>query len=269
MMRLIISMVVYRTPIEAIKPLLDEALHGLGAIPYEVHILDNADDGKLQSWCKQNLYGYHCLGRNVGFGKGHNEIFKRTTQKNATYLFLNPDIEISGSAIKKALAFLKKNPRVGLLSPKLLNRDGSIQLACRFIPKPYTLIKRFLFKSTSDAFPLSAYKNNFLAPFIHGACFFMRGEVFKSVGGFDERYFMYMEDLDLCRKIQSKKLSVTLFNEVTAIHHHHKGSAKNFKLFLYHVRSFIRYFNKWGWFIDKKRKSMNEAFERSLNLKDL
>ena len=269
MTRLIISMVVYKTPTEALESILDEALHGLGAIPYEVHILDNADDVKLQSWCKKKHYGYHSLGLNVGFGKGHNEIFKKTTQKNTTYLFLNPDIEISGSAIKEALAFMEKNIRVGLLSPKLLNTDGSIQLACRFIPSPLTLIKRFLFKSTSDAFPLSVYKNNFLAPFIHGACFFMRGEVFKSVGGFDERYFMYMEDLDLCRKIQSKKFSVVLFNKVPAIHHHHKGSAKDFKLFLYHVRSFIRYFNKWGWFIDKKRKSMNEAFERSLNLKDL
>ena len=268
-MKLIISVVVYKTPTIELEQVFKFIPDSLEEIGYEVHILDNANDGKLKSWCKKKHYGYHSLGLNVGFGKGHNEIFRGTYQKNTTYLFLNPDIEIKGSAIKKALTFLKTHPRVGLLSPKLLNKDGSIQLACRFIPSPLTLIKRFLFKSTSDAFPLSVYKNNFLAPFIHGACFFVRGDVFKSVGGFDERYFIYMEDLDLCRKIQSKKLSVTLFNEVTAIHHHHKGSAKHFKLFLYHVRSFIRYFNKWGWFIDKERKSTNETFARSLNLKDL
>ena len=112
MMRLIISMVVYRTPIEAIKPLLDEALHGLGAIPYEVHILDNADDGKLQSRCKQNLYGYHCLGRNVGFGKGHNEIFKKTTQKNTTYLFLNP---FNFWLTVKSPSQMKREPCVALM----------------------------------------------------------------------------------------------------------------------------------------------------------
>jgi GT2 family glycosyltransferase len=231
-MKLIISVVVYKTPTIELEQAFKFIPDGLEEVGYEVHILDNANDGKLKSWCKKNHYGYHYLGRNVGFGKGHNEIFKRAYQKNTTYLFLNPDIEIKGSAIKKALAFLKKNPRVGLLSPKLLNTDGSIQLACRFIPSPFTIIKRFVFKSAADAFPLSAYKDNFLAPFIHGACFFVRGDFFKSLGGFDERYFMYMEDLDLCRMIQSKKLSVMLFNEVTAIHHHQKGSAKHFKLFL-------------------------------------
>jgi GT2 family glycosyltransferase len=145
-----------------------------------------------------------------------------------------------------------------------LNTDGSIQLACRFIPSPFTIIKRFVFKSAADAFPLSAYKDNFLTPFIHGACFFVRGDVFKSVGGFDERYFMYMEDLDLCRMIQSKKFSVMLFNEVAAVHAHNKGSTKHFILFLYHVQSFIRYFNKWGWFNDKDRKSTNNFFKRNL-----
>ena len=267
MTRLVISMVVYRTPVDTIKTLFDETFHGLSPIPYEVHILDNASDEKLESWCRRNRYGYHDLRSNVGFGRGHNEIFKNTYQKDTIYLFLNPDVLISGSAIKKTLAFIKKNPRVGLLSPKLLNVDGSIQLVCRFIPNPLTLIKRFLFKSMADEFPMSVYKNNFLAPFIHGACYFVRGDVFKSVGGFEERYFMYMEDLDLCRKIQSKQFLVILFNEVTAIHHHQKGSAKHFKLFLYHVQSFIRYFNKWGWFNDKDRKSTNDFFKR--NLKDL
>ena len=269
MTRLIISMVVYKTPVDTLKALVHESVHGLSQIPYEIHILDNASDVNLESWCKRKRYGYHDLRCNVGFGGGHNEIFKNTYQKDTTYLFLNPDVLISGSAIKKALAFMEKNIRVGLLSPKLLNADGSIQLACRFIPNPFTLIKRFLFKSAADAFPLSAYKDNFLAPFIHGACFFVRGEVFKGIGGFDEGYFMYMEDLDLCRRVRSKQLSVMLFSEATAIHAHNKGSAKHFKLFLYHVQSFIHYFNKWGWFNDKDRKSTNEFFKRSLNLKEL
>ena len=267
MTRLVISIVVYRTPLDTIKTLLDETVYGLSPTPHEVHILDNASDRKLESWCKRNRYGYHDLRCNVGFGRGHNEIFKNTYQKDTTYLFLNPDVLISGSAIKKVLAFIKKNPRVGLLSPKLLNVDGSIQLACRLMPNPFTLIKRFLFKSTADVFPKNVYKNNFLAPFIHGACYFVRGDIFKSIGGFDERYFMYMEDLDLCRKIQSKKFLVMLFNEATAIHIHNKGSAKHLKLFLYHVQSFICYFNKWGWFNDKDRKSTNDFFKR--NLKDL
>jgi GT2 family glycosyltransferase len=262
-------MVAYKTPVSELDHVFSSALKGLNSNSYEAHILDNANDLELQSWSKKNHYAYHHLGRNVGFARGHNEIFKKTYQKDTIYLFLNPDVEIKGAAIKKILAFFKKNTRVGILSPKLLNADGSIQKIARFIPNPVTLLKRFLLNDVSDTIPIKFYKQNFSAPFVHGACLFVKGNVFKKVGGFDERYFMYMEDLDLCRKVQSKNLSVMLFSEVTATHKHHKGSSKDVRLFFYHVQSLVRYFNRWGWFNDKLRDRMNESFRQRLYKKGL
>jgi GT2 family glycosyltransferase len=239
------------------------ALNGLVGINYEVHILDNANDENLLAWCNKNKFNYHTLGVNLGFGRGHNEVFRRTYQKGAIYLFLNPDLYLSGKGINKILALFKKHSSVGLISPKLLNPDGSVQLVSRFIPNPLTLIARFIFKKNFGAIPPIYYKHHFFAPFISGACMFVRGSLFKAVGGFDPRYFMYMEDLDLCRKIQLRRFSLLLCVDVSAIHEHAKGSSKDLKLFFHHLISMIRYFNKWGWIIDSDRHLRNQRFFKS------
>jgi GT2 family glycosyltransferase len=258
-------MVVYRTTNIQLDNIFKVILKGLRGTHYEVHILDNAQDFYLLAWCKKNHFYYHTLGVNVGFGRGHNEVFKQTYKKDTTYLFLNPDLYISGANVKKILALFKRYPRVGLISPKLLNPDGSIQLTSRFIPNPLTLIARFIFKKNLGAITFDYYKHNFVAPFISGACMFVRGSLFKVIDGFDPRYFMYMEDLDLCRKIQSKEYSLLLCADISAIHEHAKGSSKNLTLFLHHLVSMIRYFNKWGWMMDSDRRLRNRISLKKLN----
>jgi GT2 family glycosyltransferase len=256
-------MVVYKTPISQLDNVFKMILKGLDGINHEVHIMDNAQDLNLFKWTQKNQFSYHTLKSNVGFGRGHNEVFSSTYQKGTIYLFLNPDLYLSAKGIKKILALFKKHPSVGLISPKLLNPDGSVQLVSRFIPNPLTLIARFIFKKNYGAIPPIYYKHHFFAPFISGACMFARGSLFKAVGGFDPRYFMYMEDLDLCRKIQLKRYSLLLCADVSAIHHHAKGSSKHLVLFLYHLVSMIRYFNKWGWIIDSDRHLRNQRFFKS------
>ena len=94
-------------------------------------------------------------------------------------------------------------------------------------------------------------------PSLSGCFMFMRCSVLKQVGGFDERYFMYAEDLDLCRRIG--EVSKTIFYpKVSIIHEYGKGSYKNKKLLKYHIISVIKYFNKWGWFWDSKRRYKNQ-----------
>ena len=86
---------------------------------------------------------------------------------------------------------------------------------------------------------------------------FLRTDILRKVGMFDERYFMYAEDLDLCRRIG--EVSKTMFYpNVTVYHEYEKGSYKNKRLLKYHICSVIKYFNKWGWFFDKKRKEINK-----------
>jgi hypothetical protein len=95
-------------------------------------------------------------------------------------------------------------------------------------------------------------------PNLSGAFMFVRSEVFQEVGNFDERYFMYMEDTDFVRRI-GEKYKTVYYPKVHIYHEYKKGSYKNPKLMKYHISSAIKYFNKWGWLIDKKRKIINNV----------
>lgn len=89
---------------------------------------------------------------------------------------------------------------------------------------------------------------------------------FKKVGGFDERFFMYSEDVDLCRRIG--EVSKTMFYPMASVYHgYEKGSYKSWKLLKYHICSAIQYFNKWGWVFDKKRILRNKECLDALSQK--
>ena len=86
---------------------------------------------------------------------------------------------------------------------------------------------------------------------------FMRMSVLKSVGGFDERFFLYLEDTDLSRRIGN--VAKTIYDpSVAVIHEHQKGSYKSSRLMWVHIQSAVRYFNKWGWFFDRDRRERNQ-----------
>ncbi len=103
----------------------------------------------------------------------------------------------------------------------------------------------------------SGYDKIMQVPSLSGCFMMLRTDILKKTGGFDERFFMYCEDLDLCRRIGS--LSKTVFYPgVTVIHNYEKGSYKNVNLLKYHIISAVKYFQKWGWLFDHQRKKINK-----------
>ena len=98
-------------------------------------------------------------------------------------------------------------------------------------------------------------------PILSGCFIFSRISVLNEIEGFDKRYFMYMEDYDLCRKI-GQKYKVVYYPEVKIFHEHGKASYKSKKLMMFHIKSAIKYFNKWGWFFDKERKIKNDEMRK-------
>jgi hypothetical protein len=101
-------------------------------------------------------------------------------------------------------------------------------------------------------------------PYLSGCFMFFRTKALQDVGLFDERFFMYMEDVDLSRRMHSKYKTIFL-PTVSIYHEYEKASYKNFKSLKMHLKSSIQYFNKWGWFIDKERKKINIKALQDIN----
>jgi len=93
-------------------------------------------------------------------------------------------------------------------------------------------------------------------PFLSGCFMLLRTEALQKVGLFDERFFLYFEDTDLSRRIHQQFRTV-FFPDATIQHIHERKSYKEFKQLWYHIKSSIYYFNKWGWFIDRERDTVN------------
>jgi len=270
-----VSIVTYNTSFELIKKLiiqLDKV-----ELSKKIYIVDNSEKPILKEKLKKLLIKdleYRFNSANLGYGKGHNVAINETILNNVAYhLVINPDVEIKEGAIEKIFDFMEKNKNVGNLMPKVLYPNGNIQYLAKLLPTPLTLFGRRFIPIKSLREKINYYHelrffdyNSVLnVPNLSGCFMFLRSNILKQIGGFDKRYFMYMEDVDLNRRIYS--ISETLFYpEVNIVHHYEKGSYKNKKLMKFHIQSAIKYFNKWGWLFDKEREKINKKVLKQFNL---
>ena len=179
---------------------------------------------------------------NLGFGRGHNLVLNKI--ESEFHLVLNPDVGFSEEVIKTLLNVLKSKEDLTFITPKVLYPSGKEQVVCRKKPSFSNLLKRFIHKDSEyNSHKLS---KPFQPDFIHGCFMLFKTNYFKDLKGFDERFFLYMEDADICRRIIHTKLKFLYYPEVSIIHHLGKGSSKNLKLFFIHTSSAIKYFLKWG-----------------------
>lgn len=201
------------------------------------------------------------------------------------HLILNPDVSFDAHVLNELYEFLEINPEIGWVMPNILYPDGTRQNLCKRLPSPWDLIRRrFLinykkayFSKGQDRFEcsdLDLTKPRSI-PYLSGCFAFVRTHLIQEVGGFDERFFLYLEDTDLVRRIG--ELSHTVYYPYANVYHvHGRGSYRNLKMLHHHLLSAIQYFSKWGWFIDRKRWQVNRSsvFEKRYittlnNLNDL
>ena len=209
----------------------------------ELIVVDNSPKDDLKSICESFACKYIKNEKNVGFGKAHNIGFENLSSVSKFHLVLNPDVEFNGNDIKDMILWMDKNKDVALAVPKVYYPDGSFQHTIRDVPTPYTLIKRKL-GIKDDEWDENSLNCITEIPFAHGCFFLFRSDVYKKIGGFDERFFMYMDDLDIF--IRAKKYGKTVINPNYKIYHtHRKGSSKSFKHIFWHIVSAIKYFWKY------------------------
>ncbi|MGA1863053.1 glycosyltransferase family 2 protein [Deferribacter thermophilus] len=236
----------------------------------KIYLIDNSPTDELRELSKlDKRITYIFNNTNLGFGKGHNIALRKSVNENISYhLVLNPDVYFEEGILEELYNFMEKNPDVGLVMPKVLYPDGSLQYLCKLLPTPFDLFgRRFLnfgpfkkfIEKRNEIYELrfTGYDNIMEVPYLSGCFMFIRTKVLVKIGLFDERFFMYLEDTDLSRRIH--KVSKTIYYPYVHIYHEYgKGSYKNLKLLRYHIDSSIKYFNKWGWLKDDERDKINK-----------
>lgn len=265
--------VLYNNDIGILRDAIDSFLDS--PISYKLYLIDNSPTDSLKTTALDDRVEYFHNPSNPGFGAAHNIAIERAMKEGSKYhLVLNPDVYFSGEIFSRIIDYMETHPNVGNLMPKVLYPNGSIQFLCKLLPTPYDWIgRRFnpiksLVDKRNELFELRStnYKKIMQVPYLSGCFMFLRVEVLKEVGTFDEGIFMYGEEADLCRRIISKGYNTMFFPEVSIFHHFEKGSHKSWKLTWIGIKSAIYYFNKWGWIFDRERKRINQEVVKTLRL---
>jgi GT2 family glycosyltransferase len=259
------SIVIYKNPLAILRQAVDSFLEGTTSST--LYLIDNSPTNELQGEFIHPRIKYIFNNKNIGFGAGHNIALKEVLTGDSTYhLILNPDIYFSPDVIQTLFTYMENEQDVGLTMPKVLYPDGRLQPLCKLLPSPFTLFSRRFLQVNSQwikrvnylyEMHFSGYDKIMDVPFLSGCFMFLRTDALRKVGLFDERIFLYTEDTDLTRRIH--QLYRTIFNpQATVFHYHQRGSYKNVMIMMHHVFSAIQYFNKWGWFNDLERKTINQ-----------
>lgn len=214
---------------EFILNLLDSIRKATKNISVEIIVVDNAsDDGSIET-IKEKFPDVLLIENkiNVGFGRANNQALE--IAKGNNFLLLNPDTIVREDTFSTMLNFFSNNPQAGIAGCKVLNPDGTIQLACRRgFPGPWTSFTKVT--GLSRLFPKSKlfakYNLTYLdenqtyeVDAVSGAFLMMRKEVYEKIGGFDKQFFMYGEDLDLCFRTQQAGFKVFYVHETEIIHY--------------------------------------------------
>jgi GT2 family glycosyltransferase len=259
-----ISIVAYHNNPEEIAELLQSLSRTHLAI--EITLVDNSETPELRACTESGIARYIHVPSNVGFGGGHNLAIQTTLTRAPYQAVINPDISFKSDILQELYDFMEQYPDIGQVMPAIYNTDGTEQRLAKRLPTPFDLfLRRFFGAFGKRVFSRQwdRYETRDLdlsvpceIACLSGCFMFMRSDVLQKVGLFDERFFLYMEDVDLCRRIGS--VSKTVINPHFAVTHgYQKGSYRKLTSMLRHLWSATLYFWKWGYFKDDTRKRRN------------
>jgi GT2 family glycosyltransferase len=233
----------------------------------DLYLIDNSPEvTKEFAEMRDGHIKYHFVGKNIGYGSAHNIGMKTAIKDGSDYhVILNPDISFETKILGEMADFMEQNGDVVQIMPKIIGQSGDLQYLCKLLPTPLNLIfRRFLPKTRfsekiNDKYVMkeTGYDKIMNVPCLSGCFMFLRTETIKRHNlFFDERFFMYCEDFDFVRRLHSVGKTI-FYPHVRVTHTHTKESYKSRKMLLEHIKSAVKYFNKWGWFFDKERKRVN------------
>ncbi len=244
------------------KGLCKTCLRGILKIPfdlkYEIIVLDNGSNDGIDEMMAKDYpdIPYIQTGSNLGHSAGNNLGIQAA--KGDYLLILNPDITVTDRAFETMVQYMKQHPEVGVVGCKLLNPDKSIQYSCRRFYRPLTpLLSRTFLGKTSlgqkhmDHFLMKDMDHNQTQPvnWVQGSCMMIKKSLINEIGAFDERFFLYFSDVDLCFRAWTANWEVHYLAEARVIHYFHRESAGGLKILLnrigrIHIKDWVTYLKK-------------------------
>jgi GT2 family glycosyltransferase len=197
---------------------------------------------------------------NLGYGRAHNIAFALARNASAHHLIANTDVVFAPSVLPALVACLDRHPAASAVAPRIVYPDGREQATARLLPSPLDLVAkrlvpgstraaRFLCTAVAAATPLDL-------PFLSGCFLLVRRSVVDRIGGFDPRFFVYGEDVDLSRRLHAEGATLVL-PTVSVTHQFRSEAEPSLWRHLLLVQGYIRYFGKWGWWRDAEREHLN------------
>ncbi len=258
---LAVSVVTHKTRPEELNTLLG-CLRREAAVDC-IYVIDNSPDSSLETVAAGDRTIYRHV-ENRGYGASHNVAIRDSMLKGADYhLVVNPDVFWDGEILTELTDYMDAHTDVGQLMPLTFYPDGRLQYTCRLVPAPFDLIlRRFLpagwYRERRSRFLLEHFSHDRIlnAPYLLGSFMLFRVKALESEGLFDERFFMYPEDIDISRRLHRHWLTL-FYPGVKIVHAHAAASGKFGKMLRIHIINMIKYFNKWGWIFDSERREFN------------
>lgn len=178
----------------------------------------------------------------MGFGANHNKNLAGSTAE--FYLILNPDIRLDSNPLPELLGMFDADPTVALVAPRVTRSNGELEDSIRYFPTLIDLFKKAVGLGKGQVRLSSAEPA--CVPWVAGMFMLIRSDVFNSLGGFDEGFYLYYEDVDLCARIHQAGYKVRVAGSATVIHDAQRDSRRKLKFMVWHAKSMLRFFFKYG-----------------------
>jgi len=259
------SIVAYKNTSSQLKKSIQSFLNSEIDCEIKLYVINNAPNYCYDELVRDRRIEYITNTNNIGFGAAHNIALRMIHSISQYHLILNPDICFEPNVLNIIYSCMENDKSIGMLIPKVKFMNGTMNYVCRLLPSPGDVfLRRFCpMKSILDKvnyryeLKLSGYDRKMHIPNISGCFMFLRTSNLDKIGYFDERFFLYFEDVDLSRRMSLYSNNI-YWPEVIIYHEGAQLSHKNNIAFIYHTISAIKYFNKYGWIFDKERRRINK-----------
>ncbi len=257
------SVVLYNTPKSQLTHFLDCIARS--SVHVEMFLIDNSPFPLELPSLRPGITYIKAKG-NKGYGAGHNIALRATIDRAKYHFVMNSDISFESTELEKMIQFIDGDPAIGQLMPRIVYPDGRLQYLCKLLPTPVDLLlRRFSFgpfkkvalrSATRFELQCTDYDHVMDVPYLSGCFMLFRTSALQQIGLFDERFFMYPEDLDITRRMHARFRTV-FYPGATVTHNHARASYKSARSLWIHFYNMAKYFNKWGWIWDPERSRVN------------